>query len=200
MSVTMSVTAWLEEQLLQRERNMGGGILCVNDFLNHRVNPERMAELGEMLAKAFRHLNPTLVLTAEISGIAPAAFTAQILGIPFVFARKHQPITMEDPIYRTVAPSHTKGNLIDLMVSGKVMGPKDRVLIIDDFLASGSTLLALCRLVEQAGATLVGIGTAIEKKFEGGSDALAHLGVPIVAGVTIAAMEDKVGGKITLEK
>jgi xanthine phosphoribosyltransferase len=107
-----------------------------------------------------------------------------------VYARKTKPITMPDTVYLTVAPSHTKGNMTELIVSPEYLSGGERVLIIDDFLASGSTILGLVRLAEAAGAQLVGIGTLIEKSFEGGRAALEHLGVPIVSLVTITRMDD----------
>jgi xanthine phosphoribosyltransferase len=129
------------------------------------------------------------VLTAEISGIAPAVSTAYHLGLPVVYARKSKPITMPDQVFLTLSPSHTKGRMVELIVSPEYLGVGERVLIIDDFLATGATILGLVRLAQTAGATIVGIGALIEKTFEGGRDALAPLGLPVEALVQITSME-----------
>jgi xanthine phosphoribosyltransferase len=128
------------------------------------------------------------VLTAEISGIAPALTTALALGVPLLYARKTKPVTMTEPVYVEAAPSHTKGVSVFLMCSPEFLTPNDRMLIIDDFLASGQTINALVRMVRHAEAKLVGIGALIEKTFEGGRAALEPLGVPLHALVAIDKM------------
>jgi xanthine phosphoribosyltransferase len=133
------------------------------------------------------------ILTAEISGIAPALMTALFLKLPVVYARKTKPVTMSDTVYLTVAPSHTKGILTELIVSPDFLPKGERVLIIDDFLASGATIMGLVRLTQAAGAKLVGVGALIEKEFEGGREALASLNVPVHALASIKSMDD---GKI----
>jgi xanthine phosphoribosyltransferase len=130
------------------------------------------------------------VLTAEISGIAPAFCTALALGVPIVYARKQKPITMPDQIFLTLAPSHTKGRTVELIVSPEFLGHDERVLIIDDFLASGQTIMGLVRLAQAAGATVVGIGAVVEKTFEGGRKLLESLRVPIEALAIITDMAD----------
>jgi xanthine phosphoribosyltransferase len=107
-----------------------------------------------------------------------------------VYARKTRPVTMPDTVYLTIAPSHTKGNKVELIVSPEYLKPGERVLIIDDFLATGATILGLVRLTVAAGATIVGIGTLIEKTFEGGREALAYLNVPVEALVQITSLDD----------
>jgi len=116
--------------------------------------------------------------------------TACHLHLPVVYARKTRPLTMPDTVYLTIAPSHTKGNKVELIVSPEYLKPGERVLIIDDFLATGATILGLVRLTQAAGATVCGIGTLIEKTFEGGRKALEYLNVPVEALVQITAMED----------
>lgn len=148
------------------------------------------------LADRFREAAATKVLTAEISGIAPALTTAAELELPVVYARKSKPITMPDQILMTLAPSHTKGRTVELIVSPEYLGREERVLIIDDFLASGQTIMGLVRLASAAGATVVGIGTLIEKRFEGGRDLLSRLEVPIEA---LAVITDMTDGKIVFE-
>ena len=180
----------LKERILSDGENLGRGILKVDRFINHQVDAALMLEAGKELAARFRTVGATKVLTAEISGIAPALTTALALGVPLVYARKTKPVTMTDPVYVEAAPSHTKGVSVFLMTSPEFLGPGDRILIIDDFLASGQTIGALVRLVRHAGAELVGIGALIEKSFEGGRQELQVLGVPLHALAVIADMSD----------
>jgi xanthine phosphoribosyltransferase len=184
----------LKERIAREGKNLGNGILKVDGFVNHQVDPILMSACGEELAKRFVQLGVTRVLTAEISGIAPALTTALFLKVPVVYARKVKPITMPDTVYLTVAPSHTKGNMVELIVSPEYLARGERVLIIDDFLASGSTIQGLVRLTQAAGATLVGIGTLIEKTFEGGRKNLSIYNVPIESLVSITSLDN---GKIT---
>jgi xanthine phosphoribosyltransferase len=111
------------------------------------------------------------------------------MGLPVVYARKHKPITMPDQVLLTLAPSHTKGRTVELIISPEYLAGGERVLIIDDFLATGATILGLVRLAEIAGARIVGIGVLIEKIFEGGRKALSHLNVPIESLAPIISME-----------
>jgi xanthine phosphoribosyltransferase len=180
----------LRQRILQDGRHLGRGIIKVDSFINHQVDAPLMVEVGRELAHRFAAAQPGKVLTAEISGIAPAVCAGLALGVPIVYARKTRPITMPPTVYRRVAPSHTKGREVELLVSPEVLGPKDRVLIVDDFLATGQTILALVGLVEDAGATLVGIGTVIEKRYEQGRQALSHLGIPIEAIAVIERVEN----------
>jgi len=185
----------LKARIRREGRNLGRGILKVDGFINHQIDPVLMDDCGRELARRFAGADPTKVLTAEISGIAPALSTAQHLGVPVVYARKTRPITMPDQVLLTVAPSHTKGQAVELIVSPEYLGSGDRVLIIDDFLATGLTILALARLAHAAGATLVGVGVVIEKAFEGGRAGLHSLGVPIEALAIVTDMSD---GKIEI--
>jgi xanthine phosphoribosyltransferase len=184
----------LKERILKDGKILGNGILKVDSFINHQVDPMLMDECGAEFARRFAHLKATRILTAEISGIAPALTTARHLNLPVVYARKTKPITMPDEVYLTVAPSHTKGRMVELIVSPEYLAKGERVLIIDDFLASGATILGLIRLTQAAGATAVGVGTLIEKKFEGGREALEALGLPVESLVCIQSMDN---GKIT---
>jgi xanthine phosphoribosyltransferase len=180
----------LQDRILKDGKYLNNGILRVDSFINHQVDPILMDQCGEEFAKAFAGSKADRILTAEISGIAPALMAGKHMDLPVVYARKHKPVTMPDQVYFTVAPSHTKGNMVDLIVSPDYLPRGQKVLIIDDFLASGSTILGLVRLVQAAGAELVGIGTLIEKSFEGGRRSLEALGVPVVSLVRIASMEN----------
>jgi xanthine phosphoribosyltransferase len=188
--VTEADVKELQERILRDGKNLGGGILKVDSFVNHQVDPVLMDACGREFARRFASLGATKVLTAEISGIAPAVTTAIHLGLPVVYARKHKPITMPDQVYLTLAPSHTKGRMVELIVSPEYLANGERVLIIDDFLASGQTILGLARLAEASGSKIVGIGALIEKIFEGGREALKPLGVPIESLACITSMDD----------
>ena len=170
-----------------------GGILKVDGLVNHQLLPSVTRDMGRQFAEYFRPLAPTKVLTIEVSGIAPAIVTAIELNVPMVYARKKRPITMKDGAFHAQSVSRTKGGMVDLYVSGEYLGPGDRVVVIDDFLASGGTLLALNTIVEQSGATLLGLGCVIEKQFEGGRENLAHLSVPIHTLANIVRMNEQDG-------
>ena len=185
----------LRRRILAEGKNLGRGILKVDSFLNHQIDTHLMMAVGQELAHRFAGVSVTKIITAEISGIAPALATAYALNVPVIYARKTRPVTMTEPVYVEVAPSHTKGGDVFLMVAAEFLGAGDRVVIVDDFLASGATIAALARLVEHAGATLVGIATVVEKRFERGREGLAYLGVPIVSLAVVADMSE---GKIAL--
>ncbi|MBN1262176.1 MAG: xanthine phosphoribosyltransferase [Anaerolineae bacterium] len=180
----------LKDKILREGVYLGNGILKVDSVINHQVDATIMLEAGAEFARRFARFDPTRILTAEVSGIIPAVTTAYAMGLPLVFARKHKPITMKDPTFIEFAPSHTKGGEVSLMVSSEFIRPDDRVLIIDDFLATGQTIDALARLVQTAGAALVGIGTLVEKAFEGGREALTYLNVAIESLVIIAELRE----------
>jgi len=180
----------LKERILRDGRNLGNGILKVDGFINHQVDPQIMDACGKEFASRFAGCGASRILTAEISGIAPALMTGLYMGLPVVYARKTKPVTMPDTVYLTVAPSHTKGRMVELIVSPEYLPRGEKVLIIDDFLASGSTILGLVRLAQAAGSELVGIGALVEKSFEGGREALAFLGVQIESLACISSMEN----------
>ena len=179
----------LKDRILREGKNLGNGILKVDGFINHQVDPELMEACGKELARRFQGVGATKVLTAEISGIAPALATAMYLGLPVVYARKSKPITMPDQVYLTLSPSHTKGRMVELIVSPEYLAGGEKVLIIDDFLASGATIQGLARLAQTAGAVIVGVGALVEKTFEGGREMLSSLGVPIEALARIKSMD-----------
>ena len=179
----------LIERIRRDGRNLGNGILKVDGFINHQVDPALMDACGRELAGRFAHVGATKVLTAEISGIAPALTTALHLGLPVVYARKSKPVTMPDTVFLTTAPSHTKGHMVELMVSPEYLAGGEKILIIDDFLASGATIWGLVRLAQTAGAVVVGVGTLIEKDFEGGRTLLKPLGVPIESLAVITSLD-----------
>jgi xanthine phosphoribosyltransferase len=180
----------LKERIRRDGKYLGNGILKVDRFINHQVDPNLMDACGAEFARLFKELPVNKILTAEISGIAPALMTGKYLNLPVVYARKTKPVTMPPSVYITVAPSHTKGLNVELIVSPEYLEKGDQVLIIDDFLASGATIAGLVRLAEVAQAQVLGIGTLIEKTFEGGRALLQPLGVPIHALVSISRLDE----------
>jgi len=179
----------LIERIRSEGRNLGGGILKVDGFINHRLEPALTLEMGRAFAARFDGAGVNKVVTAEVSGIAPALATGVALGVPVVYARKKRPVTMPDA-FEAHAPSHTKGGTTPLYLSPEYVGAGDRVLLIDDFLASGRTILALAELVQRCGAELVGIGCVVEKTFEPGRATLAGLGVPVVTLAAVTRLDD----------
>jgi xanthine phosphoribosyltransferase len=183
----------LKERILKDGSNLGNGVLKVDGFINHQVDPALMDACAKEFAVRFKNAGANKVLTAEISGIAPALLTALHLGLPIVYARKTKPVTMPDQVFLTLAPSHTKGRTIELIISPEFLGEGDRVIIVDDFLASGQTILGLVRLAQAAGAKVIGIGALIEKTFDHGRQLLEGIGVPVQ---TLAVITDMNDGKI----
>jgi xanthine phosphoribosyltransferase len=183
------------EELIKRIQEqgeyIGDGILKVDGFINHQVDPVLMDQAGQEFARLFKDLSPTKILTAEISGIAPAVATGLHMNIPVVFARKHKPITMPDQVLLTLSPSHTKGRTVELIVSPEYLGNNERVLIIDDFLASGMTIMGLIRLAEIAGAEVIGVGALIEKTFEEGRRRMEDLEIPVKSLARIKSMTEE---------
>ncbi len=179
----------LLDRIRQEGKNLGNGILKVDGFINHQVDPKLMDSCGKEFSRRFSNIGATKILTAEISGIAPAITTGFHMGLPVVYARKTKPITMPDQVFLTLTPSHTKGRTVELIVSPEFLAGGERILIIDDFLASGATILGLVRLAQTAGAIIVGIGTLIEKSFEGGREALSYLDVPVESLAVVSSME-----------
>jgi len=183
---------YLRSLILNQGKIKENGILDVTAFLNHQIDPLLMRSLGEVIAEKFRNYSATKILTAESSGIAPALGTAMALGIPCIFAKKALPVTL-GKTYQTSGESHTKGMKVAYFVDTRVLGPEDKVLIVDDFLASGGTIRALVEICQQANACVVGIATAIEKSFEGGRQSLARYNIPIYSVVTITSMDENTG-------
>ncbi len=182
----------LVDRIRSEGRNLGRNILKVDGFINHQLDPALTMQMGQAFAEQFAAAGVTgvtKIITAEVSGIAPALATGVALGVPVVYARKKRPITMPDGTYEAEAPSPTKGGVTRLIVSPEYLLPTDRVLLIDDFLASGLTIKALASLIAKCGATLCGIGCVIEKAFQQGRAELADLDVPIVTLAVIESMD-----------
>lgn len=168
----------LKERILRDGKILNDNIIKVSSFLNHMVDTELMESCGEELAERLRQTMPNKVLTVESTGLIAGLPTARKLGIPLVFARKTRPITISDS-YQTTYRSATKGTTSELIVSCEYLEAGDRVLIIDDFLAGGSTAEALFKLAKMAHAKVVGVGVLIEKMSEGGRTFLSGYDVPV---------------------
>jgi xanthine phosphoribosyltransferase len=169
-------------------------ILKIDHFLNHRIEPAFMSAMGAALADRLRPFEPTLVLTAEASGIAPALAVALALELPLVYAKKYAPV-VETPAISRIVPSPTKGGETKLAVSGRYLTAGMRVALVDDFLANGKTALALTEIVADAGAETVVAGFLVEKLFQNGRAALAALGIPIA---TLAQVERLEGDRVVM--
>lgn len=185
------------KKLIERIENdaihVGGGIVKVDSFINHQVDAVLMQTIGDEFAGRFQQSGAapiSKVITAEVSGISPALATAQTLGVPMIYARKQLSTAMTDDYFEAEAVSRTKGNVVNLLISKRYLKPDDRVLIIDDFLATGSTLHALIQIVRQSQATLTGIGCIIEKPSEQGREQLTGLDVPIITLAKINFRDD----------
>ncbi|MFR8008955.1 MAG: xanthine phosphoribosyltransferase, partial [Gordonibacter urolithinfaciens] len=157
------------EQLEERIRRDGvvksEGVLKVDSFLNHQLDIELFDAMGAEFKRLFADAPVTKILTIEASGIGIACVAARHFGVPVVFAKKAQSINLDGDMHTTRIQSFTHGRVYDVIVSKKFLGPDDHVLIIDDFLANGCALNGLIELVDEAGATVEGIGIAIEKGF-----------------------------------
>jgi xanthine phosphoribosyltransferase len=169
----------LVRRLRADSRYLGNGIVKVDGFINHQVDSALMYECGFELSKLFDRYRPDIILTAETSGILSALTTSLAMSCPMIYARKKKPITMAGDPYVAKTLSHTKGEEVTFNVSREFLKSKQRVLIIDDFLARGLTMLALNDIIQQAGAQLIGIGVLVEKNYEGGRELLSSLRVPI---------------------
>ncbi|MGZ0085555.1 xanthine phosphoribosyltransferase [Caldibacillus thermoamylovorans] len=182
----------LLEKIAAEGEVVAGGVLKVDRFLNHQVDPRLMKQIGEEFADQFRGERPTKVLTLESSGISPALMTAYELGVPLVVARKRRPLTMTGEVYRAEVYSFTKQEANEIVVSRSLLDGLDRVLIIDDFLANGQAALGMVEVVRQAGAAVVGIGIVIEKAFQDGGRLLRSRGFRVVSLARIASLADGV--------
>ncbi len=180
----------LEQRILTDGRVLPGGVLKVDGFLNHRIDPMLSHDMAEELLRLYTGAGVNKVLTIEASGIALACMTAYVFGCPLVFAKKSKSKNISDDVWTVEIDSFTHGNRNTVVVSKEYLGPEDRVLIVDDFLATGAALIGLKNLVEQAGGTVVGAGIAIEKEFQGGGSALRAQGMRVESLARIARMTD----------
>lgn len=180
----------LEERILKDGDVLGENILKVDSFLTHQVDFELMQEIGKVFADKYKEAGITKVVTIEASGIAPAVYAAQALGVPMIFAKKAKNITMTEGILTAEVYSFTKQVTSQVSIVSRFLSNDDTVLIIDDFLANGQAAKGLLEIIGQAGAKVAGIGIVIEKSFQGGRDLLEKTGVPVTSLARIKAFEN----------
>ena len=187
----------LKERILREGRVLPGNIVKVDGFLNHRVDTALMGDIADEFARYFDTNNITMVLTAEASGIALATVCAQKYGVPMVFAKKAKSDNIEGGLYQSDIFSYTYKKKVTLIVAQEWLGPDDKVLIIDDFMAKGYAMRGLIDIVQKAGAQLMGIGIAVEKGFQDGGDSLRREGYDVHSLAIIDAVD---GGKIVFRE
>jgi len=180
----------LEERILRDGKVLPGGILKVDNFLNHQIDPALLYDMAQELKRLYGDCGVNKILTIEASGIAIAAMVGYVFGCPMVFAKKSKSSNISNNVYCVEVESFTHGNKNNVVCSKEYLHEGDRVLIVDDFLATGAALIGLKALAEQAGATVVGCGIAVEKVFQGGGNKLRAEGLRIESMAKIAAMSD----------
>jgi len=184
----------LEQRIIKDGIVAPGDVLKVNSFLNHRIDVRFMCELGKEFYRLYSDCGVNKILTIETSGVAISCLTAQFFNVPVVFAKKSKTSNISDDLWCAAAHSYTHGNDYNAVVAKEFLGKDDKVLIIDDFLAKGEALEALLSICESAGATVIGCGIVIEKKYQGGGDKLRARGVRVESLAMIQSMSED--GKI----
>jgi len=183
----------LKDRIRKDGKVRAGNVLKVDSFLNHQMDIELFGEIGKEFKKRFEDLTVTKILTIEASGIGIACITAQYFKVPVVFAKKNQTKNIAGDVFTGKVESFTHGRVYDIIVAKEFLKPEDKILIIDDFLANGSALLGLAKLVMDAGATLVGAGIVIEKGFQEGGALVRHNGVRVESLAIIDSMNEENG-------
>lgn len=179
----------LEERILRDGQVLGKNILKVDSFLTHQVDFSLMKEIGQVFAEAVKEAGITKVVTIEASGIAPAVYVAEALGLPMIFAKKAKNITMTEGILTAEVYFFTKQVTSTVSIAGKFLNSDDKVLIIDDFLANGQAAKGLITIIEQAGAQVEAVGIVIEKSFQDGRQLLETSGYRVLSLARIAGFE-----------
>lgn len=165
-----------------------GDVLMVSSFLNHQMDVKLLVEIGKEFKRLYDDCEITKILTIEASGIGVACIAAQFFDVPVVFAKKSKTINVSDSVYTSKVISYTHKKEYDIIVSKEFLQPEDKILVIDDFLATGSALEALLDLISKAGATTVGCGIVIEKAYQPGGDLIRSRGVRVESLARIKAM------------
>lgn len=184
---------FLEEKIIKDGIVKEGNVLKVDSFLNHQMDIDLFNEMGKEWKKRFEGKNITKILTIEASGIGIACIAAQHFGVPVVFAKKTQSINLEGDMYRVEVESFTHKNKNQVIVAKKFLNEEDHVLLIDDFLANGCALQGLIQIVQSAGATVEGIGIAIEKGFQTGGRIIRNFGYQLESLAIVDAMDAETG-------
>lgn len=180
----------LEQKILAEGIVLSDQVLKVDSFLNHQIDPVLMQQVGQEFARRFKDAGVTKIVTIEASGIAPAIMAGLELGVPVIFARKYQSLTLKDDLYRSKVFSFTKQTESTIAISNKHIAATDRVLVIDDFLANGQAALGLVDLIHQAQAEVLGIGIVIEKSFQPGRDLLLEKGYRVESLARVKSLQD----------
>ena len=183
----------LEERIRKDGTVKAGNVLKVDSFLNHQMDIELFNEMGKEWARLFADRKITKILTVEASGIGIACVAAQHFHVPVVFAKKSQSVNIDGEVYSTKIESFTHKRVYDVIVSKKFLHPEDHILIIDDFLANGCALEGLIDIVNKAGATVEGVGIAVEKGFQKGGDLIRSKGIRVESLAIVESMDDKTG-------
>ncbi len=183
----------LKKKILEEGKTIGSDVVKVDMFLNHQIDVELLCEIGKEFHRLFAASNINKIVTIEASGIGIACIAAQYFSVPVVFAKKGANRNVGDNIYKADVYSFTKGITTTIGISKDYLGPDDRVLIIDDFMANGKAVHGLINIINQAGATVEGIGIVIEKGFQPGGDALRSLGYRVESLAVIKFIDN---GKI----
>ena len=183
----------LEERIVKSGVVKEGNVLKVDSFLNHQMDIELFNEMGKEWKRRFEGKNINKILTIEASGIGIACIVAQHFGVPVVFAKKAKSINLEGEMYTAEVESFTHKNKNQVIVAKKFLSEEDHVLIIDDFLANGCALQGLIQITQSAGATVEGIGIAIEKGFQSGGRMIRNLGYQLESLAIVDAMDAKTG-------
>ena len=183
----------LKERILRDGKCFEGGILKVDNFINHQMDPILMKSMAVEFVRRFASRDINKILTIEASGIAPAIMVGYLLELPVVFAKKAQSINLDGEQYATTIYSFTKQKEYPVIVGKRFLSEGDKVLIIDDFLANGCALEGLIKICEAAGAEVSGIGIAVEKGFQGGGDKLRERGFRVESLARIADMDCETG-------
>ncbi len=184
---------FLEEKILKDGIVKEGNVLKVDSFLNHQMDIDLFNEMGKEWKKRFEGKNITKILTIEASGIGIACIAAQHFGVPVVFAKKTKSINLEGDMYKVEVESFTHKNKNQVIVAKKFLNEEDHVLLIDDFLANGCALQGLIQIVQSAGATVEGIGIAIEKGFQTGGRIIRNFGYQLESLAIVDAMDSETG-------
>lgn len=181
----------LKDKILKEGNVLPGNILKVDGFLNQQLDITLIQEIGKEFAKRFENEKITKILTVESSGIGIACIAAQYMNnVPVVFGKKHKTSKVGDEFYATKIFSFTHNREYEVTIAKKFINEDDKILIIDDFLANGEAVHGLMDIISQAGATLKGIGIAVEKGFQGGGDALREKGIKLESLAIVDSMAD----------
>ena len=183
----------LQERIVKDGQIEAGNILKVDSFLNHQIDVSLLEEIGKEFRRQFAGQTVNKILTIEASGIAIACIAARYFQVPVVFAKKTRSLNIAGDVYTAKVESFTHKNTNDIIVSKKFLSPGDRILIVDDFLANGKAILGLAKLVEQAGATLVGAGVVIEKGFQDGGKRIREAGIDLHSLAIVEEMSTEHG-------